>query len=196
MWARYLAFALLILPQKLDAEGNRTFGGSVRCSIEGLNVFASEEGLPATYAGVEDGISVGDFLMLQYEVSPISTGQPFLDFRLRDESRNITIASYASASDHCRTIFRVFENCIARSGESIASEKQSEFRRDHIILHGIDSELRMFRYFRSDWSGVLSVWVSGWAENPALEVSILDCRDQTGHLGDALDFAFAILSGR
>ena len=146
--------------------------GSMSCKVTGNVVVASEEGKFKQYAGFKDDVQQGDELKLEYEVLTDS-----VEIELAKMDRKPVSWAYAHQRD------AKFER--SQNGGIVGDDKLgtiSLFPDYMRTQSGAFGELRMWRYYKSDWHGLYMAY--GHRE-PTGHSMTIDCR----HTNDQIDAA-------
>jgi hypothetical protein len=181
---RAVAFAticsLLSFAAKADVEG------SMRCTVQSNAVTVIEDGRTSNFTDVEGEFVVGDILTLTYgvEESWFQEGEyrDWLDLELSDEHRDETVLLGSTQVQRCDS-----ENICFRESEE-TSFISVTFRDSFIRIENPLINARFYRYYRSDWHGMLIR--RRWPNDPAslaVQVVTLDCRAITDRIPEVLE---------
>jgi|SaaInlStandDraft_2_1057019.scaffolds.fasta_scaffold183134_2 hypothetical protein len=176
---------LLTLPLLLlfSVESFADISGLMKCKVKSQKVMVIEDGIPDEYDNIKDNFEVGDTLSLSYAAKTgISDGtivdkkgKEFLDTdtKLRFNRKSGLIHdgwTVAYKDDWTNYVQR-----IGRGYTVIHSLNYLYVDKETIISKGEgNSELRLSRYYKSDWDGTLVVQIYG-----TVQVATLDCRHTT-----------------
>lgn len=124
------------------------FTGRMYCEVKSNKVTGIIEGKPVEYTGYQDGIQVGETLVLTYgTVTGISE---YVTFKIMDETRDKQYAWYA---------FQRGEDEFSPSWGSDSASAQStyssyELSQDEIRFSDSGVQVYLSRYYKNDWQGI------------------------------------------
>ncbi len=161
------------------------FDGKMNCQVKTNTVIEIEEGLPSTYTGIEDRFEVGDTLELTYE---FGDSLPEFYLSLEDVKRGIPVTySYVGGDDLLEAISAPKRSDILVFEDDFS---QTSFGKDYIRIEVIGHpELRLTRYYKSDWQGIASGFI---AAAHAAQIYTLDCRTVSGDIDNTLEALFEL----
>ena len=153
--------------------------GEMRCKVTGHRVTAAVEGQPKYYSGIVNEYEEGYSLIFEYTISKYN-GKTNGYASLEDLADDIAFNLYVEDVIKSRYGSGIIGSTVT-SKFSLGSEK--------MLFENGFSQLSLFRYYKSDWSGLLIGSTAVFSENDAdahVTVSTLDCRTVRDGLEDAL----------
>ena len=150
------------------------------CQIKDQSVLGVIDGKPQTYNGVEDSYEIGDFLKIRLEHLG-NIPDPLLSFVVKwgekTESFGFTFLKHLEVhSDQeggviPRKVFYLY------------------FDKDEITINNEQSEteIKLRRYYKSDWDGFLVVGPTFGTQH-FIRINSVDCRTKTNNLMDLLQY--------
>ncbi|MXQ08035.1 hypothetical protein GQ651_09285 [Alphaproteobacteria bacterium GH1-50] len=180
-----LSASLLLSPTLAVAED---IEGSMRCEVKSNEIIAVEDGRPVRYTGITDKFEVGDTLIFSYilEENELASDRffPMLELELRDEARNDDEVTWNGPVT--KNIFSDRGIALDENARGASISGYMIFDENRIDLESpIWGELKLNRYYKSDWQGIGVRTVFFGAVYQA-QVFTLDCRHTRDRIDDIL----------
>jgi len=152
--------------------------GLMRCEIKSMGLETIEDGQPKSFTGYEDSEKVGDTLHFTYQISSLTKVLMMkITHPQNEKSLNFT-GAYGFIN-----LNQNFSNTFTYEGKY----NQGSFGKDFIRINSYGSELRMRRYYKSDWQGI---FVRNNFAQEGIYYFTLDCR----HSKDLIDEVYETIS--
>ena len=170
-----LVFISLMLSfDKPLADTSETANGSMSCKVKSNKVIRVTEGKSSVFSGFKDEVKVGDALKFEYAATTFGKKGWQYSCELKDGVRDqlyvsvhhLQLVDNISLSDE----IRVETDRLVVLGENY----QQMISQDSIYCEGIDGNLRLKRYYKSDYEGMYIKDPS--PDDYTTQVIALDCR--------------------
>ncbi len=150
--------------------------GLMRCEIKSMGLETIEDGKPKSYTHYEDSEKVGDTLHFTYLINDIKA----LVMSLKDPREENPIIWGAWG-------FPDLERNYLSSFNYESDWEEGTFGKNFIMIDTFGTEVRLYRYYKSDWQGIFSRRL---LEPNGIYYFTLDCR----HSKDLIDEVYETIS--
>jgi hypothetical protein len=154
--------------------------GEMICKVKTNYVVSIDEGVSKVYSGIEDSFSKGDDLVFKF-YSDNLPGFAKIKLLYKDmllASSSINNSKYSS--DKIELSDYGFRYGPGR--------KRISFSSDFIIFTSSPNiEFRIKRYYKGDWSGIISGWTLSY-DSIGAKVATLDCRQSSDKVDDFIQY--------
>jgi hypothetical protein len=171
--------------------------GEFKCTVKDISVMGYKDGVIKKYSGIEGGIGLADKIKVKYEHSAsqtsVTVSHKSIPYILQASSWLYGDDPLHTASIHGYALETGQAHHISdRHGEVIIGE-------DVVFARGgasyfYNSSLSMSRYFKNDWSAVLTNHRA--AGKAYAEIYLMDCRHTIDSMGAILKIHQQILDAR
>jgi len=169
--------ALFILT---TSSQSKEIEGEMICTVKSNYVVSISEGKPEFYSGIEGSFAKGDSLIFKFFTDSLPG---FVQIKLlyKDKvlaSRQISNSKYSSDKIELKS-----------NGFTYGSRFRSiSFFSDYILLRNGMREFRIERYYKGDWSGIISNWFSPDNGGIGETIATLDCRQSSDRVDDFVKY--------
>jgi hypothetical protein len=176
---------LLIISTLLFAgySHGKEIKGEMICKVKSNYVVAINEGKPEIYSGIEGSFAKGDSLIFKFNTDDFLTGWVHIKLYYKDKvlgSMNVTNSKYSYDEKKIE---------LTDSGFKYGSQYRNvRFYSDHIYLESRSNEFRIQRYYKSDWSGIISGKYFPAEGGLGEKIATLDCRQSSDRVDDFIQY--------
>ena len=173
----------LLFSFSLDSKAQDSiveYKGLMQCEIKSMTLETIADGKPMVFSSYEDSEKVGDILHFTYNTNK-NTKSLLMNLKHPQNENALNWGGLYKM----RGLEKNFSNTFTYDDDF----DKGSFGKDYIRIKSVTSELRMSRYYKSDWNGIY-IRKLIFGKDQGIYYFTLDCR----HSSDLIDEVYEMIS--